>query len=168
MTNSLYSGIAKQHLRVLQRDYISQQPSNNGSFSLPDMTAMLDVIFILMVFLLLTANAAPKALKVDLPEDVLNAANAIAETPTITVSLMAQDDKWGVNERELNSWSEFQQTLLSQLAASSPQPQLLIIGDQNASLKKTLQLLMFLEQQKLSFANFMMQPPSAQHNKTQE
>ena len=125
--------------------------------ALPDLTALLDVIFILLVFLLLTANAVPKALKVALPTDELGQSEAVKVNNPITITLFLQPQKWGLQQQTFNDWPTFEQALLAQVAASD-KPQILLVGDKNTSLQKLLQMFGWLQSQELSAAQIMRQP----------
>ncbi|NQZ08521.1 MAG: biopolymer transporter ExbD [Algicola sp.] len=124
---------------------------------LPDLTALLDVIFILLVFLLLTANAVPKALKVSLPTDEHGQSRSVKVKNTITITLFPQPQKWGLQQQAYNNWAAFEQALLAQVAASD-KPQILLVGDKNTSLQKLLQIFGWLQSRELSAAQIMMQP----------
>ena len=59
-------------------------PQSDSSPSLlPDMTALLDVIFILLVFMMLTANVAPHLLELELPQVAAPADSVEVNTLTL-------------------------------------------------------------------------------------
>ncbi len=82
----------------------------------PDMTALLDVIFILLVFLLLTANVAPRALEVSLPVDGNAALMDAAERRSLTITLFAEGDKWGLEKETFSNWQAFEFAFAARLA----------------------------------------------------
>lgn len=130
--------------------------NNQTAFSaLPDMTALLDVIFILLVFLLLTANAAPKALKVALPQDDQGVAQTIEADNQITVTIFPDGQRWGLQKRKFESWKAFEQALLAQVNAQQ-EPQIVVVGDKNTSLEKLLKLFTWLQSHHLTAAHMMM------------
>ena len=133
----------------------ADQGQLSGGF--PDMTALLDVIFILLVFLLLTANTVPEVLEVTLPQDSEAQAQSIVMDKQITVALLADGDRWGVGSVEYASWNEFERALLSKIA-STQEPEIIMSGDKDVSLEKTLKLFSWLQKHNLTAAQIMMSP----------
>lgn len=132
--------------------------AEKAGFSFPDMTALLDVIFILLVFFLLTANAATQALTVTLPTDTLGQTQAIEVNQSITITLFADEQRWGVNQQSFNSWPQARQQLLS-LLAQQPDAQIILAGDQQVSLQKLLAVFTWLQSQQLTAAQIIMRQP---------
>lgn len=64
----------------------------------PDLTPLLDIIFIVMVFLMLTASVRLESLQVDLPTTESSAVSEV-DTQSITVNILAQEPigLWMVN-----------------------------------------------------------------------
>ena len=56
---------------------------------MPDLTPLLDVMFMLIVFFILTANAVPYALDVNLPEDAEEVTQAVTDSDILTISLQS-------------------------------------------------------------------------------
>lgn len=129
----------------------------SSSVTFPDMTALLDVIFILLVFLLLTANAVPKVLDVSLPEKGSDQSHTLEMREPVTITLFSQEGRWGLDGKEFSSWPEFEATLLKQVS-SEQVPQIIIAGDKDTSLEKTLQVFAWLQGHDLKAAQIMMQP----------
>lgn len=133
-----------------------QLPESDQAPSLmPDMTALLDVIFILLVFMMLTANVAPQLLDVDLPQ---------AEAPADTVSPDAitvginSEGLFSVNRKVYADWPEFQQALkyeIHALKAKGETPQLLVAADKNVALQPFVKLAAWLSEQELSVAQIV-------------
>jgi biopolymer transport protein ExbD len=125
-----------------------------------DLTALLDVIFILLVFLLLTANTVPKALKVVLPTDEQGQITAVKVDNPITITLFAQPQKWGLQQQTYRDWPTFEQALQA-LVAEANNPQILLMGDKSTSLQKLLRVFGWLQSRDLSAAQIMMQPENS-------
>ena len=68
---------------------------------MPDMTALLDVIFILLIFMMLTANVAPQLLELDLPQESAPAKNV--EENAITLGISEQRN-FSINQQKFESW----------------------------------------------------------------
>ncbi len=141
---------------------IALKPSSQSQLSvLPDMTALLDVIFILLVFLLLTANAVPKVLPVDLPDKGKSNAQALNLDEPISITLFAEENRWGLDGDEYVNWLVFEVALSEKirvLQSLNKEPQIIIAGDKQAALEKVLQLFSWLQGKHLSAAQVMMNP----------
>lgn len=135
--------------------------SAKNSFFLPDMTALLDVIFILLVFLLLTANAVPKVLQVDLPQQGKSQAVALELSDQVSITVFSEENRWGLGSEEYVNWLVFEIALnekLRLLQAAQKDPQIIIAGDKQAPLEKVMQLFSWLQGNDLSVAQVMMSP----------
>jgi biopolymer transport protein ExbD len=135
------------------------------SLIFPDMTALLDVIFILLVFLLLTANVAPKALQVNLPEQGSASTLEIKNNQPLTITLFAEHNRWGIDSREFSSWTAFEAALtttIDQMAKTHKQsPEIILAGDQSVSLKQLLKVFGWLQENNLQAASILMKHPES-------
>lgn len=123
-----------------------------GAFVFPDLTALLDVIFILLVFLLLTSQIAPQALKVELPE--AEAVENLVIEDDITITLYAEKEHWALNGREYRHWLNFS-AALSQMVNEKPKASIIVAGDKQVSLQQLLQVFDWLKQNNLSAAEVL-------------
>ncbi|CAM3464340.1 ExbD/TolR family protein [Parendozoicomonas haliclonae] len=123
---------------------------------LADLTPLLDVIFIVLVFLMLSANVAPLALPVDLPTQGAERAEAVEETKTVTVSLTNDGAGWGLEGKPYNSWEELSAELIA-ARAENPDLQVVIAGDRNVPMERLVQLLSFLQGQQWPAASILME-----------
>lgn len=139
---------------------LAHHRADNARLSFPDMTALLDVIFILLVFFLLTANATPQALTVSLPTDTLGQTQAIEVNQSITITLFADEQRWGVNHQSFDSWPQASQQLLS-LLAQQTDAKIILAGDQQVSLQKLLAVFTWLQSQQLTAAQIIMRQPQS-------
>jgi len=137
-----------------------QLPANNprsSDIGFPDLTALLDVIFILLVFLLLTANVAPKALTVKLPEKGREQASELNDASLITITLFAGEERWALDGQEYVNWLVFELSLSERVRALDD-PQIILAGDKDVSLERLLQLFSWLQGHNLTAAQVLMQP----------
>ena len=139
---------------------INDPEETGASLPLPDLTPLLDVVFIVMVFLLFTANAQTLSLPVELPQATAAEAAVTQEPQTITVSLLSEGDPWAVGEQRFNDWSVFSQTLLSQVK-DKPNITVLIAGDKEAPLGNLVKLMMFLGKHDIKAAQVLMEESSS-------
>nr|WP_252724234.1 biopolymer transporter ExbD [Vibrio hepatarius] len=106
---------------------------------------LLDVIFIVLVFLLLTANSPLQTLKVQVPkvnqEYILQPADG---RNSISLSLSPQFPHWKLNEQTFDSWQELEPILLQEVSKNPNKP-LIISGDRKATLQRFFKLIAFLQ-----------------------
>jgi len=122
---------------------------------MPDLTPLLDVMFMLIVFFILTANAVPYALDVNLPEDSDNVTQAIEDPDMVSITLLAgEEGGWKVNDTVYETEAEFK-TALKQAAQGSKQ--VVIIGDKEVSMQKLLTVMAFLRKKNIEAADIVME-----------
>lgn len=140
-----------------------QLPATNHAPSLmPDMTALLDVIFILLVFMMLTANVAPKMLELDLPQV---AAPAKTVTPDAITLGLSESGDFSLDQQSYTDFDSFQQALMQRIQQARKQsntPQLLVAADKDASLQPFVKLVAWLSEQGLSVAEVVVKDRSQQ------
>lgn len=134
---------------------IGNEEETGFSFA-PDLTPLLDVVFIVMVFLLFTANAQTLSLPVNLPQATRQEASISDEPKTLTVSILNEEQTWAIGEEQYDNWDIFTNTLLAQVE-QEPNITVLIAGDQEAPLGNLVKLMMFLGQHKIDAAQILME-----------
>lgn len=120
---------------------------------MPDLTPLLDVMFMLIVFFLLTANAAPYALDVNLPKDEDDIIQAVEDPNMLSISLLAGEDGWKINDAFYQDEQKFKETLKEQ---ASHNKKIIIVGDKDASMQKLLTVLTFLRKHDIEAADIVM------------
>jgi len=121
----------------------------------PDLTPLLDIIFIVMVFLLLTASVKLKALDVELPRTETQILQTTEADP-ITINLIAKEPFWALQGQSFNTWDSFTVALLKQVKNGPTKP--VVIGaDKNASVEQMLKLLAFLQQHEIKATQLLME-----------
>jgi len=129
---------------------------NNG----PELTPLIDIVFIVIVFLLLTANVQMLSLPVDIPDTDSQLAIAQPEKQSLTVAVRSTPPHWEINVNEFGTnqyedWLEFKDSLILQL--NKPSSTLLITPDAEASAENLLQLLALLNENAFSNIQIMME-----------
>lgn len=132
--------------------------SEGNSDQQPNLTPLLDIIFIVMVFLLLTANVELKSLDIDLPTTETKILQTTAANP-ITLNLMATSPQWAIDGASSTDWQQFTTQVLS-LVKMSPQKPIVIGADKNASVEDILSLLAFLQKNQIKVAQLLMEEGS--------
>ncbi|ELB2133229.1 biopolymer transporter ExbD [Vibrio parahaemolyticus] len=116
---------------------------NNRNGLTPDLTPLLDIIFIVMVFLMLTAAAKLDSLDVALPS---TDSQAVAEVDkqSITVNILKDEPYWAINGQTYIDWENFTLALLEE-SKSTDKP--IVIGaEKTANIQSLVQLLGFLQE----------------------
>ena len=135
---------------------INDGEETNASFPAADLTPLLDVVFIVMVFLLFTANAQTLSLPVNLPEASREQAQVTQEPKTLTVSILAEGKPWAIAEDRYDSFEAFSTALLSEVNADSDTT-VLVAGDKEAPLGNLVKLMMFLSEHEITAAQVLME-----------
>ncbi|CAE6919162.1 Biopolymer transport protein ExbD/TolR [Vibrio sp. B1REV9] len=118
-------------------------PRDNNHALTPDLTPLLDIIFIVMVFLMLTAAVKLDSLDVDLPS---TDSKAVAEVDkqSITVNILNEAPFWAINGKTYIDWENFTLALLEE-SKSSDKP--IVIGaEKTADIQYLVKLLGFLQE----------------------
>ncbi|HCG7477983.1 TPA: biopolymer transporter ExbD [Vibrio parahaemolyticus] len=116
---------------------------NNRNGLTPDLTPLLDIIFIVMVFLMLTAAVKLDSLDVALPS---TDSQAVAEVDkqSITVNILKDEPYWAINGQTYIDWENFTLALLEE-SKSTDKP--IVIGaEKKANIQSLVQLLGFLQE----------------------
>ncbi|EGR2697416.1 TPA: ExbD/TolR family protein [Vibrio parahaemolyticus] len=116
---------------------------NNRNGLTPDLTPLLDIIFIVMVFLMLTAAVKLDSLDVALPS---TDSQAVAEVDkqSITVNILKDEPYWAINGQTYIDWENFTLALLEE-SKSTDKP--IVIGaEKTANIQSLVQLLSFLQE----------------------
>ncbi len=135
---------------------INDIDETSASLSMADLTPLLDVVFIVMVFLLFTANVQTLSLPVELPQATTQEAMLTTEPKTLTVSILAEGDPWAIEEQKYARWEEFAPALLDRVN-QAPDTTVLIAGDKEAPLGNLVELMMFFSQHKIAAAQVLME-----------
>lgn len=119
----------------------------------PDLTPMLDILFILLVFFLLTAGAVFQALDLTLPETVTDDLRPpTAETPLV---LEIRADGYAVDGEAMASFDILTAKLSTKIDAA-PEREVVIAGDKDASIQRLLRVLNHLRTEGVEAANILM------------
>ncbi len=125
---------------------------------LPDLTTLLDILFILLVFFILTAGAVYKSLDLTLPEGAKEA--AIAPSFKEKLILEIKPKAYALDGEEFASLDALKEKLSEQIAQNGPD-NLIIAGDKSVSLERLLPVLTYLQSLGIDAANILMksEPP---------
>lgn len=119
----------------------------------PDLTPMLDILFILLVFFILTAGAVAQSLEMTLPSNVSEELDLIAPKKHIMVEIRTQD--YAVDGKKIVKFSDLQSTLLQNIE-KHPDHDVIIAGDKSISIERLLAVLTYLQSRGIQAANILM------------
>lgn len=121
----------------------------------PDITPLLDIIFIVLVFLLLTANIPLQSLEVDLPKTDSEALSRVQDSKSITINLLAGNPAWALQGEQYENWEEFKPVLQGQ-AAALKETDLILASDKDVTVDSMLKLLAFLQEHQIQATQILM------------
>lgn len=121
----------------------------------PDLTPLIDIIFIVMVFLLLTASVKLQSLEVELPQTDTQVLQTTEADP-VTINLTAHAPYWALQGKSYEAWDAFSHALLRAVQENPDKP--VVIGaDKSGSVEHMLKLLAFLQQQDIKATQLLME-----------
>ncbi|WMC11288.1 biopolymer transporter ExbD [Oceanimonas pelagia] len=122
----------------------------------PDITPLLDIIFIVLVFLLLTANMPLQSLEVDLPKSDSEALSVVQEEKTMTISLLAGSPAWALQGEQYDDWAAFKPVLEQNLEALK-KTELMLASDATVTVDNMMKLLAFLQEHNIQATQILME-----------
>lgn len=138
----------------------SQRANDQQSFQV-DLTPLLDIIFIVMVFLMLSANIKLQSLEVDLPTTD-SSASQVVDDKAVTINLLHQAPHWAIDGAAQADWPTFQQKLIK-ITQEKPATQWVIAADKTADVQYMVQLLGFLQQHNIQATQILIEEESSQN-----
>lgn len=134
---------------------ISVSQEGEAESILPDLTPLLDIIFIVMVFLLLTASIKLQTLEVDLPTSD-SAATSEVDNQSVTINILAQAPYWALQGEQFSDWDSFTKALVT-LVADKPDVDIVIGSDKTAQIQHMVKLLSFLQDNQISATQLLIE-----------
>jgi len=135
---------------------INAKPPATGLILMPDLTPLLDIIFIVMVFLLLTANISVKSMKLDVPTTQDTEVLMPAAKDVLTINILAGTPTWALEQQTFANWDSFKQAFLDK-HNNNPKRPLIIGADKHATVENMLTLLAFLQKNNINSTSIIME-----------
>lgn len=130
----------------------------NGLYELAaDLTPMLDVLFILLVFFVLTANSAQLALDVTLPKDKTTTAKPLPPPARVVIAILPDEGHWQVDDKKLETWEETEAAIKAAMEAK-PKAAFVIASDQAVPMQRFVQTLSYLRSLGVAKVDIAMEP----------
>ena len=120
-----------------------------------ELTPLIDIIFIVVVFLLLTANHPLLSLPVDIPDTDQAVSELEAGPQRLLITLYQDSPQWGIGEQRYNHWQEFQSRLLPQL--DDQNRPVTVAPDSRASVESLVKLLALLNDRQMTDTQILME-----------
>lgn len=120
----------------------------------PDLTPMLDILFIMLVFFMLTAGAVFQSLDLKLPSSVSDELSLVDEPKHMMLEIHAQ--AYVLDGQAIDDFDQLKAAVAAGVAAN-PGHELIIAGDKHISIERLLRVLTYLQSQGNQAANILMQ-----------
>ena len=120
----------------------------------PDLTPMLDILFILLVFFILTAGAVLQSMELTLPSAVSEELEMVDSPNHILLEIRSQG--YAVNGTAIEIFADFKTAVTSQVKEQINDP-VIVAGDKNISMERLLEVLTYLQSEGIQAANILMQ-----------
>ncbi len=137
---------------------ISKEAGDFADLS-PDLTAMLDILFILLFFFMLTIGSVYQSLDLSLPKKTDSRKNFQQSDKDAILEIGLHS--YALNGKELRSFLELKKAL-ALLFAEESQSKIVIAGEKSITMERLLEVLSYLQEQKIRTANILMQRDSQQ------
>lgn len=121
---------------------------------IPDLTPMLDIIFILLIFFMLTAGSVLQTIDLTLPSNRTEMQTS-TDTPQ-RIMLEINATSYALDGEKVNDFSQLQ-IRVPQLIQAKAQSEFAIQGDKNISIERFLNVLTFLQSQGVTTTDILMQ-----------
>jgi len=125
----------------------------------PDLTPMLDILFMLLVFFLLTAGSVFQSLELTLPSAVEEEITEIR--PPKHILLEIRSETFALNGKELATFADLK-TALGEIMAAKPGHELIVAGDRKVAIERLLRVLTHLQSRGINATNILMQKETEQ------
>ena len=123
---------------------------------IPDLTPLIDVMFMLMVFLILTINQAEKIFNIETPKDEENISILNKNSSTIKITIFASNNEWAISDKKFNDFYILKNHL-ENLTDKNHNSKIIIYSDKKANVEKLLKLMTYLKKEKINNINIIME-----------
>jgi len=136
--------------------HLNQLNLNNDSSEdlAPDLTPMLDILFILLVFFMLTVGTSIQSLEVVLPSAVSKELKTLDDPNYIILEI--GHDGFVLEGRSVSQIDDLR-SLAKQTMQSKPDQSWIIASDKKVEIETVLQALTFLQSEGITIANILVQ-----------
>jgi len=136
-------------IKVSDVDSVSDAPAI-------ELTPLIDIVFIVIVFLLVTANVPLLKLPVSIPEASENPSAEVVNSDSAVITVPSKDALWGLDDKEYESWEAFKTQLQ---ARADKDLSVSIAADGDAQAEALITVMSLLNEMKLQNVQILMKPP---------
>lgn len=122
-----------------------------------DLTPLIDIIFIVLVFLLLTANTQLLTLPVDVPSQAGSSLNGLSQQQHIAINILTTTPYWAIDGQTFTQFYAFETAFIHTMS-SKPESIVVIAADKNAPIQPLMTVLALLQRQQISQTQIVMEP----------
>ncbi len=122
---------------------------------IPDLTPLIDVMFMLMVFLILTINQSEKIFNIETPKDEENVSVISKNSNTIKITIFASNNEWAIANKKLNGINILKKHL-KKIIDKNQNNKIIIYSDKKANVEKLLKLMTYLKKENIHNINIIM------------
>lgn len=137
---------------------IKSQAPDDKTLGSPELAPLIDIIFMVVVFLLITANTPLLTLPIDVPSTDKETTLNVAAQTALTITIKPEQPYWHIDKKAFGEWDDFKQALL--MTTQGNTQRLTIAADKTAPTEPLLKLLSLLDQHKITNAQIIMQQQS--------
>lgn len=123
---------------------------------MPDLTPMLDILFILLVFFMLAVGQVFQTMDLTLPKSAANEATVALTENSLVLSMGQGADSYAINDRSIDGLEAFKSEIIAAVQ-DNPEQKIVLAGDRDVSLERLLSVLTFLNDNGIQTANILMQ-----------
>jgi biopolymer transport protein ExbD len=127
-----------------------------------ELTPLIDIVFIVIVFLLITANAPLLKLPVDIPQATENPSADVVSNETLVVTVASDESRWALDDTQFERWDDLKTALLTRIQSKqSPlsSHSISIATDNSATAESLVKVMSLLNEHQLKDVQILMRQP---------
>ncbi|ACJ30651.1 Biopolymer transport protein ExbD/TolR [Shewanella piezotolerans WP3] len=136
---------------------ITSETEQNSALQGLDLTPLIDIIFIVLVFLLLTANTQLLSLPVDVPTEADASLSALSHDKHIAINILTTEPHWAIDGTTYQSFDEFEAEFIK-IFGTDPEVKVVVAADKTAPVQPLMNVLALLQRQQISNTQILMEP----------
>ena len=122
-----------------------------------DLTPLIDIIFIVLVFLLLTANTQLLSLPVDVPTEADSSLSALSHDKHIAINILTAEPHWAIDGTTYSNFDDFEAQFIK-MFSTDPEVKVVVAADKSAPVQPLMNVLALLQRQQISNTQILMEP----------
>lgn len=123
---------------------------------IPDLTPMLDILFILLVFFMLAVGQVFQTMDLTLPKSTAQEMQQVQMDNMIVLSLGDDESSYAINDQKFTDIEAFKAEVLNTVK-DKPENKIVVAGDRSVSLERLLNVLTYLNDNGIQTANILVQ-----------